>query len=205
MSRCWILLLLLCLTGMLGLLDASSIQINWTAPTTNEDGSPLTDLAGYKLYYGTSSGNYSTILDAGLSTQVVISGLVEGTEYFFAATALDTSQNESEYSVEVPYTIPTPPSDMTPPTVAITSPDMGASVPRRSTVSVIAEATDDLGIVDHVTLFVDGQQICADGTAPYSCLWRVPAPKKRRYQLQAEAVDPAGNRGSSAVVEVSAQ
>src|SRR5262249_56010082 len=33
-----------------GILDAT-----WTAPTTNTDGSPLTDLASYRLYYGTST------------------------------------------------------------------------------------------------------------------------------------------------------
>ena len=33
-----------------GVLDAS-----WTAPTTNTDGSALTDLAFYRLYYGTAS------------------------------------------------------------------------------------------------------------------------------------------------------
>src|SRR4030067_1427045 len=35
-------------------------MLTWDAPTTNTDGSPLTDLAGYKIYYGDSSGQYSS-------------------------------------------------------------------------------------------------------------------------------------------------
>src|SRR5207249_6577454 len=42
-------LLLIAVPGEAGILDAS-----WTAPTTNTDGSPLTDLAAYRVYYGTS-------------------------------------------------------------------------------------------------------------------------------------------------------
>ena len=34
-----------------------SITLSWTAPTENEDGSALTDLAAYKIYYGTSPGS----------------------------------------------------------------------------------------------------------------------------------------------------
>ncbi len=40
----------------------NSLMLSWTAPSTNEDGSPLNDLAGYKLYYGTQTGQYSKIL-----------------------------------------------------------------------------------------------------------------------------------------------
>ena len=36
-----------------------SATLTWTAPTQNTDGSPLTDLAGYRIRYGTSPGNYS--------------------------------------------------------------------------------------------------------------------------------------------------
>src|SRR5947207_15271028 len=41
--------LLIAIPTEAGILDAS-----WTAPTTNTDGSPLTDLASYRVYYGTS-------------------------------------------------------------------------------------------------------------------------------------------------------
>jgi len=38
-------------------LFAGSALLSWNAPSTNEDGTPLTDLAGYKIYYGTATGN----------------------------------------------------------------------------------------------------------------------------------------------------
>ncbi|HZX49313.1 MAG TPA: fibronectin type III domain-containing protein, partial [Nitrospirota bacterium] len=42
---------------------AGQAILTWDPPTTNSDGSPLTDLAGYKVYYGPTSGNYSAVID----------------------------------------------------------------------------------------------------------------------------------------------
>ncbi|MEW6417438.1 MAG: fibronectin type III domain-containing protein [Nitrospirota bacterium] len=80
--------------------SSSSATLTWDAPTTNADGTPLTDLGGYKIYYGTSSGNYSVVIDVGNVTTYKIEGLSPGI-YYFAVTAYDTSGNESEYSNEV--------------------------------------------------------------------------------------------------------
>ncbi len=65
------------------------------------------DLAGYKVYYGNSSGSYNFNVDAGNQRSYTISNLVEGEVYFFAATAYDFSGNESGYSNEVSYDVPT--------------------------------------------------------------------------------------------------
>ena len=40
-----------------------SITLQWDPPVANEDGSALTDLAGYRLYYGLRSTNYEYVLD----------------------------------------------------------------------------------------------------------------------------------------------
>ena len=64
------------------------VTLSWTAPTENIDGTPLTDLAGYKLYYGTSQGNYPeqiTIDNPGILTYVV-ENLAPNT-YYFVITA----------------------------------------------------------------------------------------------------------------------
>jgi hypothetical protein len=87
-------------------LFAGSATLSWDPPTTNEDGTPLTDLAGYKIYYGTSSGNYSQSVDVGKVTTYTAGNLTEGVTYYFAATAYDISTNESKYSNEVSKTIP---------------------------------------------------------------------------------------------------
>jgi hypothetical protein len=73
--------------------------LNWTAPTQNEDGTTLTDLAGYKLYWGTTPGSYTesvTIDNASVLTYVV-ENLTPGT-YEFVATSFNTSGVESRYS-----------------------------------------------------------------------------------------------------------
>ena len=61
-----------------------SAELSWTAPTQNEDGSALTNLAGYKIRYGTSPGALDKVLDiagAGITT-ATIEGLAAGTWYF---------------------------------------------------------------------------------------------------------------------------
>ena len=75
--------------------------LSWTPPSTRLDGSALTNLAGYRVYYGTSSGNYSdtiTINNVGL-TEYVIDNLPSNT-YYFVITAVDSSGAESPYSAE---------------------------------------------------------------------------------------------------------
>jgi hypothetical protein len=78
------------------------ITLDWLAPTQNVDGTPLTDLAGYRIYYGNVRGQYDytrDIDDAGIMT-VVIDNLTQGT-WYFAATALNSSGLESDLSGEV--------------------------------------------------------------------------------------------------------
>jgi hypothetical protein len=61
-----------------------SVTLNWTAPTQNIDGTALTDLAGYKIFYGTGSRQYSTtlVLAGAGNNSVVIEDLTQGTWYF---------------------------------------------------------------------------------------------------------------------------
>ncbi|MGI9304103.1 MAG: hypothetical protein ACR2RB_15585 [Gammaproteobacteria bacterium] len=80
--------------------------LSWTPPTTNIDGSALLDLAGYRIYYGTESQSYTEVKvveNIGVA-DTIIDGLQAGT-YYFAATAIDTSGNESAFSNEVFKTI----------------------------------------------------------------------------------------------------
>jgi hypothetical protein len=76
-----------------------STTLNWTPPTQNEDGSPLMDLAGYKIYWGTTPGQYThsvKIENPGMSSYVV-ENLTPGT-YEFAATSFNMAGVESAYS-----------------------------------------------------------------------------------------------------------
>ena len=76
-----------------------SATITWTAPTQNTDGSALTDLDAYMIYYGVSEGTYPNqvrIDNPGL-TSYVIENLPPDT-YFFVATSINTNGVESTFS-----------------------------------------------------------------------------------------------------------
>ena len=84
------------------------------------------------------------------------------------------------------------------PTVSITNPTNGALVTRKSTVTIAATASDNVGVT-RVDFLVNGAVQCTDTTAPYSCNWRVPGAPNKTYQLQARAFDQAGNTGTASV------
>ena len=77
------------------------------------------DIAGYRLYYGLASGNYTQQIDVGNTTARTVSNLADGTTYFFAVTAYNTVTMESPLSNEVSATVgvsptPTPTPSPTP-------------------------------------------------------------------------------------------
>jgi hypothetical protein len=80
--------------------------LSWQPPTTRTDGSPLTNLAGYRIRYGTSPGNYPNLIgipNGGL-TSTVIENLPPAT-YYFVISAYDTAGAESANSNSVSKTI----------------------------------------------------------------------------------------------------
>lgn len=80
---------------------AGEATLSWEAPTTSADGSALTDLAGFRIYYGTASPvSKAQGIDVGNTTEHTLIGFNQGT-YYFAVTAYDTEGNESELSGEV--------------------------------------------------------------------------------------------------------
>jgi len=61
-----------------------------------------TDLAGYKIYYGTAPGNYTSFVDVGNVTSTTINNLTDCTLYYFGVKAYDATGNESaNYSNEI--------------------------------------------------------------------------------------------------------
>lgn len=76
-----------------------SATLSWTPPTQNEDGSTLTNLAGYRILYGTSSGALDRTIQVSNPgvTNYVIENLAQGT-WYFAMKAYTSGGTESAQS-----------------------------------------------------------------------------------------------------------
>lgn len=81
---------------------ARALTVSWTAPEHSADGSPLTDLAGYRVLVGTASGEYTRTytVDGTQTLDLTIPDLSAGT-YYVVVKAYDTSNNESEPTEEL--------------------------------------------------------------------------------------------------------
>jgi hypothetical protein len=113
--RTWALLLTLLLSHSA---LSSEQTVSWTPPTKNTDGSDLTDLAGYNLYWGSVSGgpypNVINIPDASLQS-FTTPDLPQGFKHF-VITAYNASDVESDPSMEATgasTATPTPPTNLT--------------------------------------------------------------------------------------------
>jgi hypothetical protein len=83
-------------------LPPSAVTIEWSPPTENTNGSALTDLAGYHLYYGTTQSDLTKVVDItnpGLASYV-LSDLTAGT-WYFALTSVNTAGVESMRSTVI--------------------------------------------------------------------------------------------------------
>lgn len=71
----------------------------WQAPTTRTDGSPLTNLDGFRIRYGTAIGSYQNLIEIGNEglTSAVVSNLPPAT-YYFVISAYDRTGSESANS-----------------------------------------------------------------------------------------------------------
>ncbi len=78
---------------------AGSVTLAWQ-PSSD------TNVVGYNLYFGRASGVYTNKISTVNTTNIVVSGLVEGATYYFAATAYDNSGAESPFSNEAVYSVP---------------------------------------------------------------------------------------------------
>jgi Fibronectin type III domain len=86
--------------------ETRAATLSWDAPTANTNGSALTDLSGYRIYYGSSPEDLSEtvqISHVGLQTYV-IDNLAPGT-WYFAVMAVASNGGESALSDVVAKTI----------------------------------------------------------------------------------------------------
>jgi hypothetical protein len=89
-------------TIKVGTTAEGSVTLSWAAPTRNTDGTQLTNLAGYRVYYGPKSGDYSRTLSLPSPSlrSVGIEELSNGT-WYFAIKAIASDGEESSLSQQV--------------------------------------------------------------------------------------------------------
>ena len=74
-------------------------SLSWGSPGQNTDGTALTDLVGYRIYYGSTASDLSQVAQVTdpLATSFTVTDLVSGT-WYFALTAVNSEGVESERS-----------------------------------------------------------------------------------------------------------
>jgi hypothetical protein len=88
------------LIGMAGAAEGAAVTLTW-------DPNPEPDVAGYRVSFGTASGQYTTFLDVGDTTTYTITNLPNGQTYYFVLQAYNT-WGTSGYSNEVSVTVMSP-------------------------------------------------------------------------------------------------
>jgi hypothetical protein len=87
-------LILVCAFFTQSVAHAGEVNLAW-------DPNAEPDVAGYRVYYGLGSRNYDLVMDVGNCASCVVTGLEQGRTYYFAATAVNTADIESDFSNEV--------------------------------------------------------------------------------------------------------
>lgn len=75
----------------------ATASLSWVAPTDNTDGSRLTDLAGYNIYYGTESSALTQTIQVSnpAALSYTVTGLAKGTTWYFQVTSYSSAGEES--------------------------------------------------------------------------------------------------------------
>jgi hypothetical protein len=86
--------------------SSGDVVLNWIAPTENVDGTALTDLAGYKLYFGRTGESLteSRVIENAQATSYLLEDLGIGS-WRFVMTAVDQGGHESRFSDEATISI----------------------------------------------------------------------------------------------------
>ena len=99
----------LCFFSLILILFQLATNANSAQVTLAWDPNTEPDVAGYKIYYGLLSGQYSDSVDVGNQTSCTLSNLQDGNTYYLAATTYDIEGYESDFSNEVVFNAPANP------------------------------------------------------------------------------------------------
>ena len=169
-----------------------------TSVTLAWDPSPGSDIAGYRLYEGGASRTYTNVLDLRMWTNGTFSALISGATYFFAATAYSTNGLESDYSLEVSYTVPLPTNNS--PAITLTSPANGSAYVAPATINLAASVTANGHAITQVQFYNGATLLGSVASAPYTWSWNNVS--VGNYSLSAKAVYDSGSTVASASANV---
>ena len=183
-----------------GTAGAGSATLTWT-PSTDS-------VTGYYVYRATSANGPFTRLSGSLlnSTTFVDTSALSGATYMVRAVKLENTPSGSYYNASqglfwTAGGAPPPAGDTIAPAVSVTAPANGATV-SGSTVTVSANASDNVGVAG-VQFKLDGANLGAEVTsAPYRIVWNPTLLASGAHILTAVARDAAGNRTTSAGINV---
>lgn len=162
-------LLVVSFLAILPVFGETSVTLAWN-PNAEEN------VIGYRLYWGTESRSYLFNLTVPApQTQATVTGLLPGVTYFFAVTAFTNEGLESDYSDEVSYTIPVPPS------LSYSSADKTVRWP------VVAGFVDLLEVSEDLVIW---SQVPVAGYSLDSGWFSFPMQVNRFYRLRREGVHP---------------
>jgi hypothetical protein len=144
-----------------------------------------------------AAGNFTASVDTSQLANGAQSLRIDGWDTPAGVMYNHTDQKLLALNIQNGVVVQPPSADTQAPSVSITSPGNGASFNRKSIVSVSANASDDVGVVD-VQFYLNGALICTDSTAAYSCSMRMPN-QRRTNTIEVRARDAAGNVGRQSI------
>ena len=148
-----------------GTLPVGTVQATLSLTTSEAAACRYATTAG--VVYPSMPGTFSTTGGTTHSTQVT--GLANGGSYAYQVRCQDAAGNQNVDDFGIAFSVAAPPPDTTAPAVTMTSPAAGATV--AGTVTVTANASDNVA-VSAVQFLLDGVPLGAeDTTAPYSVSW----------------------------------
>jgi hypothetical protein len=172
--------------------SCSQVNLSWTA-STDTGGSGL---KGYNVHRG---GTYLKQILAP-STSTSDTGLSASHSYSYTVSAIDNAGNQSAQSNSSVTITPTC-ADTIPPAVSITSPASGMTYSTVQTVTIVASASDNVGVSK--VEFYDGTTLKAtDTSSPYTYAWAFTSANNGTHSWKAKAYDAAGNSASSGAVSL---
>lgn len=169
-------------------IPATAVSLSWTP-------NPEPNIAGYKLYFGSSSRNYSVVLDVGPVVTAPLPPMISGNTYYVAVSAYDTELRESPLSAELVVTA-SPPDPVADTGFATVSAGQGALEWRYPAAAAGSVDRFTIQSSEDLKVWSAAGDITPAGAIRSDALWiyfRVPFPTdKPRQFFRVGAVNPFG-------------